>query len=129
LNFVAHYFSCFIGLLVGAEFSSGENLLSDAARSGDQMNFHHFHGVYPSCTSGVVERKMGCSDAVNRILSGSAQTSEGFHKGFAESGEQSCDGNRPAVFGPRNAVHPDPELAGSGKGCAQKLNFEIFILE
>jgi hypothetical protein len=45
--------------LVGVGFLSGENLLSDAAWSRRQMNFHHFHGVHPSCASDMVERKMG----------------------------------------------------------------------
>jgi hypothetical protein len=43
-----------LDLLAGIEFFSGENLLSDAARSGRQMNFHHFHGGHPSRTTGVV---------------------------------------------------------------------------
>jgi hypothetical protein len=53
--------------------------------------------------------------------------SEGFHKGLAESGQQqACDGHGPAVFWPRDAVHPDPELAGGGIGTC-KLDFEIFV--
>jgi hypothetical protein len=43
------------------------------------------------------------------------------------SRQQSRERNRSAVFGPRDAVHPDPELAGGGKRNAHKLDFEIFI--
>jgi hypothetical protein len=52
----------FLDLLAGAEFWSGENPPSDAVRSRHQMNLHHFHGGYPSRTSGVVERKIRRSD-------------------------------------------------------------------
>jgi hypothetical protein len=48
-----------LDLLADIEFLSGENLFSNAVRSGRQMNFHHFHGVHPSRTTGMVERKMG----------------------------------------------------------------------
>ena len=50
-----------------------------------------------------------------------------FHQGLAESGQQPCKGNRPAVFWSRDTVHPDPELAGGGKRNPHKLDFEVFI--
>jgi hypothetical protein len=52
---------------------------------------------------------------------------EGFHQGLAESSQQPREGNWSAVFGPRDTVHPDPELAGSGKGDVNKLDFEVFV--
>ena len=52
---------------------------------------------------------------------------EGFHKGFAECGEQTREGNRSGVLGPRDAVHPHPELAGRGERDMNELDFEVFI--
>lgn len=64
----------------------------------------------------------------NRLLERfSANVRRGFHQGLAESRQQSRERNRSAVFGPRDTVHPDPELAGGGKRDVNKLNFEIFV--
>jgi len=57
----------------------------------------------------------------------SGQGLEGFHQGLAEGGEQTRQRNRFAVLGPRDTVHPHPELAGGGKRDSHKLDFEVFV--
>jgi hypothetical protein len=58
----------------------------------------------------------------------SAEMGHGLHQGFAQSGQQAGEGNRPAVFGPRITVHSDEELARGGKRGSDKLDFEVFVM-
>ena len=52
---------------------------------------------------------------------------QGLHQGLAQSGQQAGNRDWPGIFGPRDAVHFDEELAGSGKRGPQKLDFEVFV--
>ena len=50
----------------------------------------------------------------------------GVHQRLAQGRQQARQGNRPAVLGPRLAIHPHPKLTAAGEGHACKLDFEIF---
>ncbi len=54
-------------------------------------------------------------------------TLDELHQRLAEGGEQARQGNRPAIFRPRLAVHLDPELTVASGRDPRKLDFEIFI--
>ena len=67
------------------------------------------------------------ADDFERSEPSSPSSLDGLHQGLAERGQQAREGNGPAIFRPRLAVHPDPELAVAGEGNPSKLDFEILI--
>ena len=55
------------------------------------------------------------------------QTSDRLNQRLAERGQQTREGNRAVIFGPRLAVHLHPELTLAGEGNPHELDFEVFI--
>lgn len=51
----------------------------------------------------------------------------GLHQGLAERGEQARQGNRPAIFRPRLAIHLDAKLAVVAERNPRNVDFEILI--
>jgi hypothetical protein len=49
------------------------------------------------------------------------------HQRLAERSQQVPKRNRPAIFRPRLAVHPDTKLAAAGEWNPGDLDFEFFI--